>query len=48
VRAKLALAFPAKGLSTDNAAMVAAAAWPRFLARDFAPPELSAQPNLRL
>jgi N6-L-threonylcarbamoyladenine synthase len=42
------LGFPAPGLSTDNAAMIAAAAWPKFLARDFAPPELSAQPSLAL
>jgi N6-L-threonylcarbamoyladenine synthase len=47
-RNKLALAFPAKGLSTDNAAMIAAAAWPKLVAGEFAPMDLSAQPNLKL
>jgi hypothetical protein len=28
--------------------MIAAAAWPRLLAGDFAPPELSADPSLTL
>jgi hypothetical protein len=28
--------------------MIAAAAWPRLLARDFAPPELTADPSLAL
>ncbi len=42
------ISFPALALSTDNAAMIAAAAWPRLLARDFAPPELSADPSLTL
>jgi hypothetical protein len=28
--------------------MIAAAAWPRLLAEDFAPPELSADPSLTL
>ena len=36
------------GLSPDNAAMIAAAAWPRLQARDFAPPELTADPSLAL
>ena len=44
----LRVSFPTLALSTDNAAMIAAAAWPRFLARDFAPPELSADPSLAL
>jgi N6-L-threonylcarbamoyladenine synthase len=44
----ITLAFPGRGLSTDNAAMIAAAAWPKFLAGDFATATLSAQPNLRL
>jgi N6-L-threonylcarbamoyladenine synthase len=35
-------------LSTDNAAMIAAAAWPKLLAGDFASATLSAEPNLRL
>ncbi|MGD0480377.1 MAG: tRNA (adenosine(37)-N6)-threonylcarbamoyltransferase complex transferase subunit TsaD [Terracidiphilus sp.] len=42
------IAFPTLALSTDNAAMIAAAAWPRLLAEDFAPPELSADPSLTL
>jgi N6-L-threonylcarbamoyladenine synthase len=46
--AKLPIAFPALGLSTDNAAMIAAAAWPKFLARDFAPSTLEPTPQLRL
>jgi N6-L-threonylcarbamoyladenine synthase len=44
----LPIAFPSMALSTDNAAMIAAAAWPKLLAEDFAPVELSAEPNLRL
>lgn len=40
--------FPSRKLSTDNAAMIAAAAYPRFLAREFAGPELSSDPSLRL
>jgi N6-L-threonylcarbamoyladenine synthase len=42
------VSFPTLALSTDNAAMIAAAAWPRFLARDFARPDLSADPSLAL
>lgn len=42
------VAFPSLALSTDNAAMIAAAAWPKFLARDFAPDDLSANPSLSL
>jgi N6-L-threonylcarbamoyladenine synthase len=44
----LPAAFPSLSLSTDNAAMVAAAAWPKFLANEFAPAELSAEPSLAL
>jgi N6-L-threonylcarbamoyladenine synthase len=44
----VSVAFPTLALSTDNAAMIAAAAWPRFLAGEFAPPELSADPSLAL
>lgn len=40
--------FPAPALSTDNAAMIAAAAWPRLLAGDFADGTLNASPQLRL
>jgi N6-L-threonylcarbamoyladenine synthase len=44
----LPIAFPALSLSTDNAAMIAAAAWPKLLAGDFAAPSLSARPSLPL
>jgi N6-L-threonylcarbamoyladenine synthase len=44
----MALSFPTLALSTDNAAMIAAAAWPRFLAGDFAQADLSANPSLAL
>ena len=44
----LPIAFPALALSTDNAAMIAAAAWPKLVASDFAPPSLSARSTLPL
>jgi N6-L-threonylcarbamoyladenine synthase len=44
----LAVYFHSLRLSTDNAAMIAAAAYPKFLLRDFAPPDLSAEAGLRL
>jgi N6-L-threonylcarbamoyladenine synthase len=44
----LSIAFPSLALSTDNAAMIGAAAWPKFVARQFSPLELSAQPSLAL
>ena len=44
----LAVFFPSRKLSTDNAAMIAAAAYPRFLAGEFAAPELSVDAALRL
>ena len=47
-RRGLAVAFPAAGLSTDNAAMIAAAAWPKFMAREFAGDGMNAMPQLRL
>jgi N6-L-threonylcarbamoyladenine synthase len=47
-RRGLRVAFPTLALSTDNAAMIAAAAWPRLLAREFAPEGLSADPSLTL
>ena len=40
--------FPSRKLSTDNAAMIAAAAYPRFLAKDFAPMDFSAEAGLVL
>jgi N6-L-threonylcarbamoyladenine synthase len=47
-RRGLPIAFPTLALSTDNAAMIAAAAWPRFLARGFAPLDLTANASLAL
>jgi N6-L-threonylcarbamoyladenine synthase len=44
----VAVGFPTQALSTDNAAMIAAAAWPRLLAQDFAPPNLTAEASLAL
>ncbi len=40
--------FPSRKLSTDNAAMIAAAAYPRFLAGEFAAADVSSDPALRL
>lgn len=40
--------LPTLALSTDNAAMIAAAAWPRLLKREFAPADVSADPSLAL
>jgi N6-L-threonylcarbamoyladenine synthase len=40
--------FPSRPLSTDNAAMIAAAAYPKFLAKDFAPMDFSAEAGLVL
>jgi tRNA N6-adenosine threonylcarbamoyltransferase len=47
-RRNLRVAFPTLALSTDNAAMIAAAAWPRLQAGEFAPASLSADPSLAL
>ena len=47
-RRHLPIAFPTLALSTDNAAMIAAAAWPRCQSGDFAPADLSADPSLAL
>ena len=41
-------AYPTLALSTDNAAMIAAAAWPRLQCGDFAAGSLSADPSLAL
>jgi N6-L-threonylcarbamoyladenine synthase len=46
--AGLPVYFPSRPLSTDNAAMIAAAAYPKFLASDFAGLELSAEASLPL
>ncbi len=40
--------FPSRSLSTDNAVMIAAAAYPKFLARDFAAMDFSAEAGLVL
>jgi N6-L-threonylcarbamoyladenine synthase len=40
--------FPTPGLSTDNAAMIGAAAYPKLLRRDFAGLDLAARANLTL
>jgi len=40
--------FPSRPLSTDNAAMIAAAAYPKFLAKDFAPKDFSAEAGMVL
>jgi N6-L-threonylcarbamoyladenine synthase len=40
--------FPSRPLSTDNAAMIAAAAYPKFLLKDFAALDFSAEAGLSL
>ena len=45
---KLPIAFPTIALSTDNAAMIAAAAFPKLLTRTFAADTLEPTPQLRL
>lgn len=47
-RRAMTVAFPSVVLSTDNAAMIAAAAWPKFQAGEFAADEMTASPQLRL
>ena len=44
----LRVAFPSLAMSTDNAAMIAAAAWPKFVAGEFAGEGLVAVPQLKL
>ena len=44
----LPIAFPRVSLATDNAAMIAAAAWPKFFTNDFASSTLTADPSLPL
>jgi len=44
----LPVSFPSRPLSTDNAAMIAAAAYPKFLVRQFAPADFSAEAGLAL
>jgi N6-L-threonylcarbamoyladenine synthase len=40
--------FPSRPLSTDNAAMIAAAAYPKFLAKEWAPLDFSAEAGMVL
>jgi len=47
-RRNVSVSFPTLALSTDNAAMIAAAAWPRYVAKEFAKSDLSADPSLAL
>jgi tRNA N6-adenosine threonylcarbamoyltransferase len=47
-KAGLGVYFPSRKLSTDNAAMIAAAAYPKFLTGDFAAAEFSAEAALTL
>jgi N6-L-threonylcarbamoyladenine synthase len=47
-RQGLPVYFPSRPLSTDNAAMIAAAAYPKYLVMDFAPPNFSAEAGMRL
>jgi N6-L-threonylcarbamoyladenine synthase len=47
-REGLPVYFPSRPLSTDNAAMIAAAAYPKFLAKDFAPMDFSAEAGMAL
>ncbi|MBS1813721.1 MAG: tRNA (adenosine(37)-N6)-threonylcarbamoyltransferase complex transferase subunit TsaD [Acidobacteria bacterium] len=47
-QANIPVHFPEMALSTDNAAMIAAAAWPRFVAGEHATADLNATPQLRL
>ncbi len=47
-RRALPVIFPSLELSTDNAAMIAAAAWPKFVAGDLATEILTAEPSLPL
>ncbi|HET7439837.1 MAG TPA: tRNA (adenosine(37)-N6)-threonylcarbamoyltransferase complex transferase subunit TsaD, partial [Terriglobales bacterium] len=47
-REGLPVFFPSRPLSTDNAAMIAAAAYPKFLTQDFAPMNFSAEAGMSL
>jgi N6-L-threonylcarbamoyladenine synthase len=47
-REGISVYFPSRPLSTDNAAMIAAAAYPKFLAGDFAPMDFSAEAGMAL
>lgn len=47
-RRRIEVSFPTMALSTDNAAMIAAAAWPRYIAKEYASADLTANPSLAL
>ncbi|HEX6466452.1 MAG TPA: tRNA (adenosine(37)-N6)-threonylcarbamoyltransferase complex transferase subunit TsaD [Terriglobales bacterium] len=47
-RLGLSVHFPSRKLSTDNAAMIAAAAFPKFVAGEFSDPQFSAEASLAL
>ena len=47
-RHNLAVFFPSRALSTDNAAMIAAAGYPRYTAGQHEDATLNAEPNLPL
>jgi len=47
-RRGLRVEFPSLTMSTDNAAMIAAAAWGKFCAGEFADERLAAAPGLKL
>jgi N6-L-threonylcarbamoyladenine synthase len=44
----LPVSFPSLALATDNAAMIAAAAWPKLVNGEIAPEAMSANPQLKL
>jgi N6-L-threonylcarbamoyladenine synthase len=44
----LPVSFPSRALSTDNAAMIAAAAFPKFLRHDFVSMDFSAEAGMAL
>ena len=48
IRQGLPVYFPSRALSTDNAAMIAAAAYPKFLAKDFATMDFSVEAGMQL
>jgi N6-L-threonylcarbamoyladenine synthase len=47
-KAGLPVYFPSRPLSTDNAAMIAAAAYPKWIVQDFAEMDFSAEASFAL
>jgi N6-L-threonylcarbamoyladenine synthase len=47
-RCNLRVCFPSRAMSTDNAAMIAAAAYPKWLSEEFSGLDLTAEANLQL